>query len=250
MSNMSNMSNMFTVSNPSNMTEPTKLFLDIMIVVAVTGLVFVLEDLAITQGWIPFATEIRGAISVLAGAFAAVGVILARGGTLADLGFRRPERWAVVPFQVAVILVAFIAAQSLAPLLISVFIDLPEPNLSRYDSISGNLGAAIGMALILPLTASIPEEVIYRGFLIGRLSEIFERDASGAFMAVLVQALVFGSVPFQWGIGDMIMTFLMGIVWGTAYLLCGRNLWIVILAHSAGHILLVTQLYLGVSIIV
>jgi membrane protease YdiL (CAAX protease family) len=42
---------------------------------------------------------------------------------------------------------------------------------------------------------------------------------------------------------------MMGIVWGTAYLLCGRNLWIVILAHSAGHILFVIQLYLGKSII-
>ena len=106
------------------------------------------------------------------------------------------------------------------------------------------------MALILPLTASIPEEVIYRGFLVGRLSGFFGQDIRGASMTVLVQALIFGSIHFQWGIGGMIMTFIMGAIWGTAYLLCGRNLWIVILAHSAGHILLVTQLYLGESIIV
>ena len=106
------------------------------------------------------------------------------------------------------------------------------------------------MALVLPLTASIPEEVIYRGFLIGRLSGIFGRNVGGAFMTVLVQALVFGAIHFQWGIGGMILTVMMGIVWGTAYLLCGRNLWIVILAHSAGHILLVIQLYLAKSIII
>ncbi len=127
---------------------------------------------------------------------------------------------------------------------------MPEPDLSRYDSISGNLGAAIAMALILPLTASIPEEVIYRGFLIGRLSDIFGRNTGGAVMAVLVQGLIFGAVHFQWGIGGMIVTVMMGIVWGTAYLLCGRNLWIVILAHSAGHILFVIQLYLAKSIII
>jgi len=229
----------------SNMTKPTKLFIDIMIVVAVSGLVFVLEDLAYAQGWIPFGTEIRGVFAVLAGAIAAVGVVFARGGNFADLGFRRPERWAIVPFQVAGILVAFIAGETLAPLLISLFIDLPAPDLSRYDSISGNLGAAITMALLLPLTASIPEEVIYRGFLIGRLSDIFGRNIGGAFMTLLVQALVFGAVHFQWGIGGMIVTIMMGIVWGTAYLLCGRNLWIVILAHSAGHILFVIQLYLA-----
>jgi membrane protease YdiL (CAAX protease family) len=69
-------------------------------------------------------------------------------------------------------------------------------------------------------------------------------------MTVLVQALAFGAVHFMWGIGGVIVTVMMGIVWGTAYLLCGRNLWVVILAHSAGHILFVIQLYLGISIII
>jgi membrane protease YdiL (CAAX protease family) len=139
--------------------------------------------------------------------------------------------------------------QTLVPLLVSLFISVPEPDLTRYASISGDLGAAIALALILPLTASIPEEIIYRGFLIGRLSDIFSTTTGGAAMTVLVQAVIFGSIHFQWGIGGMIMTFCMGIVWGTAYLLCGRNLWVVILAHSAGHILFVTQLYRGTSVI-
>jgi membrane protease YdiL (CAAX protease family) len=226
------------------------LLIDILIVVAVSGLAFVLEDLAIARGWIPFAAEVRGVSSVLAGAFAAVGVVVARGGTLADLGLRRPANWTKVPFQVAGILIAFIAAEMLAPVLVSSFMSLPEPDLSRYDSISGNLGAALLMALALPLTASIPEEVIYRGFLIGRLSAIFGHTLGGASMAVLIQALIFGAVHFQWGIGGMVVTLMMGIVWGTAYLLCGRNLWVVILAHSTGHILFVIQLYLGESSVV
>jgi hypothetical protein len=35
----------------------------------------------------------------------------------------------------------------------------------------------------------------------------------------------------------------MGAVWGTAFLLCGRNLWIMIIAHSTAHVALVAQLY-------
>ena len=146
-------------------------------------------------------------------------------------------------------LLAFFAAQVLVPVLVSKFVTLPEPDLSRYDSIAGNLPAAIAMALILPLTASIPEEIVYRGFLIGRLENIFGANAGSAFMAVTVQALIFGSIHFQWGLGGMIVTVIMGLVWGAGYLLCGRNLWIVILAHSAGHILLVLQLYLSKPII-
>ena len=234
----------------SNMTKPTKLIIDIMIVFGVSALALVLEDFANTQGWITVGPEARGVTAVLGGSLAAVGIIFARGGTFADLGFRRPERWAIVPFQVAAILAAFIAAQALAPMLVSLFISVPEPDLSRYDSITGNLSAAITMALVLPRTASIPEELIYRGFLLGRLSDVFGTNMRGASIAVLVQALAFGSVHFMWGVGGMIVTVIMGIVWGTAYLLCGRNLWIVILAHSTGHILFVIQLYLGLSIII
>jgi membrane protease YdiL (CAAX protease family) len=229
----------------STMAKPIKLLIDIMIVIAVSGLAFLLEDFASAQGLISIGAEERGFTAVLAGAFAALGIVFARGGTLTDLGFRRPKRWALVPLQAVGILIAFIAAETLLPLLISLFITLPEPDMSRYDSIAGNLDAAIALALILPLTASIPEEIVYRGFLIGRLSDIFGTTTGGAFMTVGVQALIFGSVHFQWGIGGMIMTLIMGLVWGTAYLLCGRNLWVVILAHSAGHILMVTQLYLA-----
>ena len=80
--------------------KPAAPLIDIMIVVALSALAFFLEDLAISRGWIPFGEAVRGAITVIAGAIAAVAVVLIRGGTFSDLGFRRPERWARVPLQV------------------------------------------------------------------------------------------------------------------------------------------------------
>ena len=227
------------------MANSTKMVVDISVVFAISGLLFLLEDFANAREWISIGAEARGATAVVGGSIVAVGVVFARGGSLLDLGFRRPEYWARVPFQVIGILAAFIAVQTLAPLLISSFITVPEPDMSRYASIAGNLGNAITMAIVLPLAAAIPEEIIYRGFLMGRLSEIFGNNLWGASMTVLVQGLIFSSVHFQWGLGGMMLTFIMGIVWGAAYLMSGRNLWIVILAHSAGHILLVVQLYLA-----
>ena len=231
------------------MNKPIKLGIDIIIVIAVSILAFLLEDFANARGWITIGDAGRGVTAVLAGAAAAIAVVLARGGTLADLGFKQPENWKKVPVQVTIILVAFVTAQVLFPMLVSWFVTVPEIDLSRYDAISGDLGAAIGLALILPLTASIPEEIIYRGFLVGRLSDIFGRDMRGSVLSVFVQALFFGSVHFIWGLGGMVVTFLMGVVWATAYLLCGRNLWVVIIAHSCGHVLLAIQLYLEISII-
>ncbi len=230
--------------------KPPQYLFDILIVVAVSAIAFFLEGLADDSGWISVGTEVRGVTPVLAAAIAAVAIVLVRGGTLADLGFKRPKRWALVPVQVVAILIAFLAIQFLAPLAVGSFVTIPEPDLSRYDSIAGNPSAAIAMALILPLTASIPEEVIYRGFLIGRLSGVFGHTRGSAILAVGIQALVFGSIHFMWGVGGMIVTGIMGVVWGTAYVLCDRNLWVVILAHSAGHVLLATQLYLGASIII
>ena len=248
------MSNLPDVTHPPTSVPPAPNTLsectDIAVVFVVSLLAFLAEDTAIEHGWIPYGTEVRGAIAVLAGAAAAVAMVLARGGTLADLGFRRPERWRIVPLQVLVILIAFIGANFLAPLLVSAFIDVPAPDFSRYDSIAGNLGAAVMMALVLPFTASIPEEIIYRGFLIGRLSCLFGEQTSGLVIAVILQALIFGTIHFQWGPGGMLVTLIMGLVWGIAYLWCGRNLWIVILAHSTGHMLFVVQLYLAESIII
>jgi len=71
----------------------------------------------------------------------------------------------------------------------------------------------------------------------------FGGGSAAAVLAVVSQALIFGSVHFQWGLGGIVMTSAMGLIWGAAYLLCGRNLWIVILAHSAAHIALILSLY-------
>jgi membrane protease YdiL (CAAX protease family) len=224
-----------------------QLLFDIVFVFAVSLLAYYLEGLASNRDWFAIGVDGRGVSAVVAGAAAAVGIVLIRGGSLADLGFKKPQRWFLVLLQAFIILLVFIAAQILLPLLVSLFATMPEADMSRYDSISGNLQSAIMLALLLPLTASIPEEIIYRGFLIGRLRGVFGPGPGVAFISVLLQAVVFAGAHFVWGMGGMIVTFLMGIIWGTAYLLCDRNLWVVIIAHSAGHVLFVVQLYLATS---
>ncbi len=216
---------------------------DILIVALVSVLAF-LGELAAAER-LPWGAEARGVIAVLAGAAAAVAITLGRGGRLADLGFRRPQRWLTVPAWVLGILAVFVVAQNAVPLLVAPYFDLPAPDLSRYDAVRGNLAAALSLAVVLPLTAAIPEEVLYRGFLIGRFTQLFGNGRGAAVLAVLLQALVFGCVHFQWGYGGILVTAIMGAVWGFAFLLCGRNLWIVIIAHSMAHVALLTQLYLA-----
>lgn len=221
--------------------DPGRALVDIAVVFVVSAAAFA-GELAVSDH-LPWGEEARGVIAVLAGAFAAVAATLIRGGSLADLGFKRPRRWLTVPFWVLGIFVVFVVAQGVAPVLIANFIDVSQPDMSRYDYIRGDLSAAIVMGLALPLTAAIPEEIVYRGFLINRLITVFGQSRVGGALAVLVQAVIFGAVHFQWGAGGLLVAAVMGLVWGFAFLLSGRNLWIVIFAHSAAHVAMIMQLY-------
>lgn len=225
---------------PSKRSFP---IVDIGIVIVVSFVSYLAEGWARAAGWIPLGEESRGVVAVLAGAFTALAVNFARGGSWRDLGFFRPKRLWTIPFWAIGIFVAYVFFQALAVGLLSLVFEIPQPDLSRYEPYHGNLGVAIAFAFLLPFTASIPEEIIYRGFLMGRLTKLFGETRKGAALTVLTQASLFGAVHFQWGLGGILVTVVMGLVWGTSYLLCGRNLWIVIAAHSLGHVGMAVQLY-------
>ena len=213
----------------------------IAIVIAMSAVAFA-GEVAVADH-LPWGEEARGVVAVLVGAIAALWLTLRRGGSLADIGLNQPGRWWTVPFWVLGIFIAFGIAQSLVPQLLVPYFDLPPPDMSRYDFIRGDALAAVAFALLLPLTAAIPEEIVYRGFLIRQFESLFGGGRAAAALAVLSQALIFGLVHFQWGLGGVVMTTIMGLIWGAAFLLCRRNLWVVIMAHSAAHVALVLQLY-------
>ena len=214
---------------------------DLLLVSGVSAAAFA-GELALAEQ-LPWGDAARGVVAVLTGAAVAVWLNHAGGGSLAELGLRRPQSWLTAAWEAAAVFGGFVLAQGLLPWLVAPFSELPAPDLSRYDAVRGNLPAAVGLALALPLMAAIPEEVLYRGFLIGRLQRLLGGGRGSVVSAVLLQALIFGSIHFQWGPGGMVFAALMGGVWGFAYLLCGRNLWILIIAHSLGHLALVAQLY-------
>lgn len=215
--------------------------LDVLIVVLVSMIGYALE-IALAD-YLPWGNEARGVIAVLAGAVTAIWVTLQRGRSLSDIGFKRPDRWWTLPIWAIGIMAAFVIAQGAAAALLGEFFGLPEPDMSRYDFVRGNIVGALFLALALPVAAALPEEIVYRGFLIDRFSVLLGVGRFSDVLAVLSQAIIFGLIHFQWGVGGVVFASIMGAVWGLAFLLCGRNLWIVILAHATAHIALVAQLY-------
>lgn len=219
-------------------------WVDLACVFGISAIAFFVESYARNAGMIAMSESSTGFMAVLAGCATAVLLLFLRRQNLVEIGFRSPTSWKAVPFWVIGIVVVFLVVQIAMPYAVGMFLELPEADMSRYDSLYHNLPAALMMILVLPLTASIPEEIIYRGFLMDRLTRIFGDNLAGLIATVAIQSLIFGLIHFQWGLGGMITTFVMGVIWGTAFLLVGRNLWIVIMAHSLGHIVMITQLYL------
>ena len=103
----------------TNSNSPKSAAVDILLVFVISAIAYA-GELAIAD-FVPWGEETRGVIAVLAGAIAALWLTRRQGRTLADLGFRRPERWLTVPFWAIGIFAAFVIAQIFAPLLVSPF---------------------------------------------------------------------------------------------------------------------------------
>jgi membrane protease YdiL (CAAX protease family) len=173
-----------------------------------------------------------------------------RGQSWADLGFSfdrsgprgaaRLILQAVAVFVAA--LVAFVAGAVAAGL---VFGRPEQADVSGYGYLRGNPLLLIGILLAVYLASSFGEEALYRGFLITRIAELGGSRQGAWRLGVLLSAVVFGLVHYEWGIAGAIQTGFMGLALGASYLVVGRRLPVLVLAHAGLDTLLLVQVYLS-----
>ena len=96
------------------------------------------------------------------------------------------------------------------------------------------------------VTGGFIEEFIYRGLMVDRLARIFGGGKRGLVWAGLSCGVPFGLIRFQWGVGGMIGTAVMGSAPGLMYLATRRNLWPLIAGHATLDAILMAQVYYGV----
>jgi len=123
---------------------------------------------------------------------------------------------------------------------------IPEgADMSGYNYLEGNLPMLIAALLAVFIASSFGEEVIYRGFLITRISEMGGNTKTWLRLAVLISSIVFGLIHFKWGPMGMVQTGFMGLALGIAFLMTKRNLWALVMAHAYMDAILMVQMYLG-----
>ena len=123
---------------------------------------------------------------------------------------------------------------------------IPEgADMSGYAYLRGNIGMLFLTLAGVYIVSSFGEEVIYRAFLINRISELGKESKIAAIVAVTLSSIIFGLVHFDWGPMGIVQTAFMGLVLGISYIKLKKRLWILILAHAYMDTILMVQLYLA-----
>ena len=123
---------------------------------------------------------------------------------------------------------------------------IPEnANLGGYDYLKNNIGMLLLTLGGVYIVSSFGEEVIYRAFLINRISELGQETKKATIIAVILSSIIFGLIHYTWGPMGIVQTGFMGLVLGICYIKLKKRLWIMILAHAYMDTILMVQMYLS-----
>ncbi|NNC94533.1 MAG: CPBP family intramembrane metalloprotease [Chitinophagales bacterium] len=124
---------------------------------------------------------------------------------------------------------------------------IPESSadMSGYDYFNDNIGILILTLGGVYVASSFGEEVIYRAFLINRISELGKNTKKATIIAVVFSSVIFGLIHYDWGPMGIVQTGFMGLALGICYVKLKKRLWILILAHAYMDTILMVQLYLA-----
>jgi membrane protease YdiL (CAAX protease family) len=171
-----------------------------------------------------------------------------RGNSWSRLGFRRPARMgSALLWTVAL----FLASMLIVPPVVTVISDalnFPAQHLDVFARLRGN--PALYLVLLIPVSwgsAAFGEELICRGFILRRLCDALGGGRGAQLGAVLGQAALFGCAHAYLGPRGMLNAGALGLLAGLCYLMNGRNLWPLILAHGLVDTVGMTVLFLGLA---
>ena len=183
----------------------------------------------------------------IAALVAIVAVAIETRAPIRALGLSRPRsivRTLAIGIVLGVVLLAF-SKLMLTPI-VERLTGIPR-DLSAFDFLRGDTGAFLRLLPLVWLSAAFGEEIVFRGFLIGRLEFAFggaSRIATSA--AVILATTLFAFAHAYQGPTGILITGILGLVFAVLYVATGRNLWTNIVAHGVydtGSFLLVLTSY-------
>jgi membrane protease YdiL (CAAX protease family) len=162
-----------------------------------------------------------------------------------QVGMSRPSSWPVT------VLLASVAGVAYNALDIGVIVPLlqritGEPlDLTDFAALKGNTETLLLLLTVSWVSAALPEEMLYRGYILNRAADIFGRTSAAWAVNAALASFAFGLAHHSQGASGVIDNVLAGLFFAALYLASGRNLWLPILVHGVIDSTSVVLLYFG-----
>ncbi|UCE40364.1 MAG: CPBP family intramembrane metalloprotease [Candidatus Aminicenantes bacterium] len=187
---------------------------------------------------IPFASTIFALVFILISIFA-------RRRGLKGIGLVRPKSWVltlVIGF-VGGFGCQFLSLYAVEPLISRITGSLPD--LSNFATIKGDTKFLLTWLTITWTIAAFGEEIIYRGYMMNRVSDFFRNSRIRWLIGLFFSSVLFGTIHYYQGLSGMLSTGISGLFFGAYFLVSGRNLWAPILAHGVSNSIGFILIFLG-----
>jgi uncharacterized protein len=120
-----------------------------------------------------------------------------------------------------------------------------QPDLELFRSLTGNWKLAVLYLALAWTLAAFGEEMVYRGYLMNRVADLFNRTKTAWIISLFAVHIGFGLAHAYQGITGVLDEGLMGFLLALLYLKTGRNLAVPIIAHGIQDTIDILLIFLG-----
>lgn len=163
---------------------------------------------------------------------------------LRSIGFIRPINWGKT---ILICVLLAIAIEMSFEILFNPIIErftAAKIDLSGLDNIRGNLSDYLIWLLLGWIIGGFIEEILFRGFLITRISNLFSSKNLGYLTAIVLTSAVFGYSHLYQGWSGVISTGLIAVLLGIIFIKNHKILWYSILTHGFVNVIGLTVIFL------
>jgi len=184
------------------------------------------------------------ASTIYALAFVLISIIVRRKG-FKGIGLVRPRSWTMtlVLGIVGGCLYQFLSLLAIEPLIGRITGSLPD--VSNFAAIKGDTKFLMTWLAITWTVAALGEEIVYRGYMMNRISDYFGKKKMSWIIALILSSVLFGTIHYYQGLSGMLSTGVSGLFFGAFFLAGGRNLWTPVLAHGVSNSIGFILIFLG-----
>jgi uncharacterized protein len=118
-------------------------------------------------------------------------------------------------------------------------------DLSGYETMRGNLSGYLRWLLLGWVIGGFIEEIVFRGFLITRISVLFNSQRMGNAIAIIISSAAFGFSHLYQGLSGVISTGLIAVIFGLIFIKYQRILWYTVLTHGFINTVGLSVIYLN-----